>query len=88
MEKLIGSTPGGMGLATIAILGALLERLIISGALTRSEVADILREARTDLEPYKSIVSVADAVGIVGKLGARLRHTPAGLPNEKTAARG
>jgi hypothetical protein len=77
MEKLIGSTPGGMGLATTAVLVVLLERLIGSGALTRAEVADILREARNDLEPYKSIISVADAVGIVGKLAAQLRQSPA-----------
>jgi hypothetical protein len=76
MEKLIGSTPGGMGLAKTAILGALLERLISSGTLKRSEVADILREARNDLEPYKSIVSVADAIGVVGKLAAGLRQIP------------
>jgi hypothetical protein len=76
MEKLVGSTPGGMGLATTAVLVVLLERLVSSGALTRAEVADILREARNDLEPYKSIVSVADAVVIVGKLAARLRQVP------------
>jgi hypothetical protein len=63
MEKLIGSTPGGMGLATTAILGALLERLISS-------------EGRNDLEPYKSIVSFADAIGVVGKLAAGLRQIP------------
>ena len=57
----------------------LLERLIKSGALTRAEVADILREARNDLEPYKSIISIADAVGVVGKLAARLRQNPAPL---------
>jgi|HubBroStandDraft_3_1064219.scaffolds.fasta_scaffold814252_1 hypothetical protein len=77
MEKLIGSTPAGMGLATTAILVVLLERLISTGALTRAEVADILREARNDLEPYKSIISVADAVGIVGKVAARLKQVPA-----------
>jgi hypothetical protein len=49
MEKLIGSTPAGMGLATTAVLVVLLERLISSDALTRAEVADILREARNDL---------------------------------------
>jgi hypothetical protein len=76
MEKLIGSTPGGMGLATTAVLVVLLERLVSSGALTRTEVADVLREARKDLEPYKSIVSVADAVVIVGKLASRLRQSP------------
>jgi hypothetical protein len=76
MEKLVGSTPGGMGLATTAVLVVLLERLVSSGALTRAEVADILREARNDLEPYKSIVFVADAVVIVGKLAARLRQSP------------
>jgi hypothetical protein len=76
MEKLIGSTPAGMGLATTAVLVVLLERLISSDALTRAEVADILREARNDLEPYKSIISVADAVGVVGKLTARLRQCP------------
>ena len=79
MEKLIGGTPGGMGLAATAVLFVLLERLIKSGALTRAEVADILREARNDLEPYKSIISVADAVGVVGKLAARLRQNPAPL---------
>ena len=79
MEKLIGSTPAGMGLATTAVLVVLLERLISTGALTRAEVADILREARNDLEPYKSISSVADAVGVVGKLAARLRQNPAPL---------
>jgi hypothetical protein len=77
MEKLIGSTPAGMGLATTAILVVLLERLISTGALTRAEVADILREARNNLEPYKSIISVADAVGIVGKVAARLKQVPA-----------
>jgi hypothetical protein len=56
---------------------AALERLISTGALTRAEVSDILREARNDLEPYKSISSVADAVGVVGKLAARLRQIPA-----------
>jgi hypothetical protein len=76
MEKLVGSTPGAMELATTAILVVLLERLISSGGLTRAEVADILREARNDLELYKSIVSVADAVVIMGKLAARLRHSP------------
>jgi hypothetical protein len=76
VQKLIGSTPGGMGLATTAVLVVLLERLVNSGALTRAEVADILREARNDLEPYKSIVSVADAVVIVSKLAARLRQSP------------
>src|SRR5262249_48041269 len=101
MEKLIGSTPAGMGLATMAVLTpagmglatmaglvVLLERLISTGALTRPEVGDILREARHDLEPYKSIISVADAVGIVGKLAARLRQNPAlsGLPKENTAS--
>jgi hypothetical protein len=90
MEKLIGSTPAGMGLATTAILVVLLERLISNGALTRAEVADILREARNDLEPYKSIISVADTVGIVGKLAARLRQNPAlsRLPKENTASDG
>ena len=90
MEKLIGSTPAGMGLATTAVLVVLLERLISSGALTRAEVADILREARNDLEPYKSIISVAEAVGIVGKLAARLRQNPAlsALPRESTATDG
>jgi hypothetical protein len=76
MEKLVGSTPGGMGLATAAVLVVLLERLVSRGALTRAEVADILHEARNDLEPYKSIVSAADAVVIVGKLAARLRQSP------------
>jgi hypothetical protein len=76
MEKLIGSTPSGMGLATTAVLVVLLERLVSSGALTRAEVADVLREARKDLEPYKSIASVADAVVIVGKLASRLRQSP------------
>jgi hypothetical protein len=90
MEKLIGSTPAGMGLATTAVLVVLLERLISSGALTRAEVPDILREARNDLEPYKSIISVAEAVGIVGKLAARLRQNPAlsALPKESTATDG
>jgi hypothetical protein len=90
MEKLIGSTPAGMGLATTAVLVVLLERLISSGALTPAEVADILREARNDLEPYKSIISVAEAVGIVGKLAARLRQNPAlsALPKESTATDG
>jgi hypothetical protein len=90
MEKLIGSTPAGMGLATTAVLVVLLERLISSGALTRAEVADILRDARNDLEPYKSIISVAEAVGIVGKLAARLRQNPAlsALPKESTATDG
>jgi hypothetical protein len=77
MEKLIGSTPAGMGLATMAVLVVLLERLISTGALTLAEVADILREARNDLQPYQSIISVADAVGIVGKLAAGLRQVPA-----------
>jgi len=88
MEKLIGGTPAGMGLATTAVLVVLLERLISTGALTRAEVADILRQARNDLEPYKSIISVADAVGIVGKLAAELRPNPAlsGLPRESTAS--
>jgi hypothetical protein len=74
MEKLIGGTPGGMGLAATAVIFVLLERLIKSGALTRAEVADILREARNDLEPYKSIIPVADAVDIVGKLAGRLKQ--------------
>ena len=77
MEKLIGGTPAGMGLATTAVLVVLLERLISTGALTRAEVADILRETRNDLEPYKSIISVAEAVGVVGKLAARVRQSPA-----------
>jgi hypothetical protein len=76
MEKLIGSTPAGMGLATTAVLVVLLERLISNGAVTPAEVADILREAPNDLEPYKSIISVADAVGIVGKLAARSSGEP------------
>ena len=58
-------------------LGFPLIAIIVSrGALTRAEVPDILREARNDLEPYKSIVFVADAVVIVGKLAARLRQSP------------
>jgi len=90
MEKLIGSPPAGMGLAITAVLVVLLERLINTGALTRAEVADILREARNDLEPYKSIISVAEAVAIVGKLAARLKHAPAlsGLPKENTTSDG
>ena len=83
MEKLIGSTPAGMGLATTAILVVLLERLISKGALTRAEVADILREARNDLEPYKGIVSVTEAVGLVGKLAARLKQNPTSLAPTK-----
>lgn len=73
MEKLVGSTPGGMGLATMAVLVALLERLISTDALMRADVEGLLRQARNDLEPYKSIISVADPVGVVGKIAARLK---------------
>lgn len=51
-----------MALATTAVLIVLLERLIIAGAFTRVEVAEILIEARNDLEPYKSIAPVAGAL--------------------------
>ena len=89
MGKLIGGT-AGMGLATTAVLVVLLQRLIGTGALTRAEVADILRQARNDLEPYKSIILVADAVGIVGKLAARVRQKPAlsGLPKGNASSDG
>jgi hypothetical protein len=63
MEKLIGGTPGGMGLAATAVLFVLLERLIKSGVLTRADVADILCEARNDLAPYKSSRITAKSSG-------------------------
>ena len=72
MEKLIGSTPGGTALATTAVLVVLLEQLISSGD-----------EARNDLEPYKGIVSVTEAVGLVGKLAARLKQNPTSLAPTK-----
>ena len=67
MEKLIGSTPAGMGLATTAILVVLLERLISTGALTRAEVADIFgsrcrRDRGQSRGPAKAGSSTSGAV--------------------------
>jgi hypothetical protein len=68
MGQFLGHTPNGMGLATTAVLAALLDQLISRGVLDQPDVASVLDNALVSLRPHTNIVSVNDAVTIVSKL--------------------
>jgi hypothetical protein len=73
MGKFLGHTPNGMGLATTAVLGALLDTLIAKGILNRPDAVDILHHARAALAPDYTITPVTDAMDIVSKLAKRFQ---------------
>ena len=84
MEKLIGGTPGGMGLAATAVLSVLPERLIKSGALTPAEVADILREARNERAVLARLSAFASSVQRPQSFQSHCQRSPVPLAQRAT----
>jgi hypothetical protein len=74
MGTFLAHSPNGMGLATTAVLAALLDRLIANETLGRTEVAYILENAAASLRPHTNIVSANDALNIVSKLTGRFQE--------------
>lgn len=70
MDRLLGHTPNGMGIANSAILACLLEHLVINNHLSRSEVLGLLDRAHGELTPWTSMAPVNDARDIISKIAA------------------
>lgn len=76
LGKFLGHTPEGVGLATTAILAALLDRLVETQIFERREIVSILENARVSLNANRTAVAVIDAMDIVSKLAKRFKkHT-------------
>jgi hypothetical protein len=73
MDTFIGHSPQGTGLATVAVLGALLDTLIVKGVLQRNDAVKVLDDARAALSPSQHIISAQDALDIIGKLSKGLQ---------------
>jgi hypothetical protein len=58
--------------ASVAIVGALLDRLIINKVISRSDAAAILDDAITTLKGLGNLASVPGAVRVVGDVSAHL----------------
>ena len=58
--------------ASVAIVGALLDRLVINKVISRSDVPAILDDAITTLRGLGNLVSVPGAVRVVGDVSALL----------------
>ena len=70
MEDFFGQSVAGASLANTLVLACLLDHLVLNEKLTRSEVLGILQRARMEISGRETIVSVKDALSIIGKLEA------------------
>jgi len=61
-----------LGYASVAIVDALLDRLVINKVISRSDAAAILDDAITTLRGLGNLVSVPGAVRVVGDVSALL----------------
>ena len=61
-----------LGYASVAIVGALLDRLVINKVISRSDAAAILDDAITALKGLCNLASVPGAVRVVGDVSAHL----------------
>ena len=61
-----------LGYASVAIVGALLDRLIINKVMSRSDAAAILDDAIATLKGLNNLASVPGAVRVVGDVSAHL----------------
>jgi hypothetical protein len=61
-----------LGYASAAIVGALLDRLVINKVISRGDAAAILDDATTALKGLGNLASVPGAVRVVGDVSAHL----------------
>jgi hydroxypyruvate isomerase len=74
MGNFLTHSPTGMGLASTAVLAALLDQLIARSVLDQSDIALVLENATNALRPHSNILSAEDALAIISKLTHRFQQ--------------
>jgi hypothetical protein len=75
---MIISGPSELGYANRAILGALLEELVLTDRISASAAIHVLDQAVVSLKGLGNSVSVPGAIAIVGDIRAKLKQYDVG----------